>query len=88
VNEIPLPSLRNRKLHKPLTNKMNAAIKMVSDGALSDARDKLRNDVRTKTDGCAKTGAPDKNDWITDCDAQAMPYSLLSDAIALLDGAP
>jgi hypothetical protein len=49
-----------------------------------DARDKLESVLR-KTDGCAMSGAPDPNDWIEDCAAQAEVYPLIVDAIALID---
>jgi hypothetical protein len=27
----------------------------------------IQNDILRKTDGCVRSGAPDNNDWITDC---------------------
>jgi hypothetical protein len=48
--------------------------------------DKLQNDVLAKTDGCAQTGAPDKNDWIKDCADQNQVDPLILQAIQLLRG--
>jgi hypothetical protein len=35
--------------------------------------------------GCAKIGAPDNDDWITDCAAQQQVYPKITRAIALLN---
>jgi hypothetical protein len=67
-----------------LTNKINAAIQMIDQGLYQDALDKLTNDILGKTDGCAITGAPDKNDWITNCTSQGQVYPLIIEAINLL----
>jgi hypothetical protein len=34
--------------------------------------------------GCGRTGTPDRNDWISDCAAQAQIEALLRQAIAVL----
>jgi hypothetical protein len=47
------------------------------NGALS----KLQNDILAKTDGCAETGEPDKNDWLITCEAQNEVYPLIMETI-------
>ncbi|MCH7766937.1 MAG: hypothetical protein IH916_10310, partial [Acidobacteria bacterium] len=73
---------KNIKRRKTFANKINVVIKMVDQGLFQDALDKLQNDILAKTDGCL--GAPDNNDWITNCDAQAQVSVHLLIAIALL----
>jgi len=67
-----------------LTNKINAALAQIDKGNYENALDKLQNDILGKTDGCAKTGAPEPNDWIEDCESQNEVYSLVMEAINLL----
>jgi len=39
------------------------------------------NDILKKTDGCVTTGQPDKNDWITTCEAQQQIYPFVIETI-------
>jgi hypothetical protein len=57
---------------------------MIEEERYEEALDKLENDILQKTNGCAETGAPDKNDWIRDCDTQNQVYPFITEAIALL----
>jgi hypothetical protein len=75
---------KNEKMQNTTTNKINAALAKVDQGNVQEALDKLIHDVLAKTDGCAVTGSPDKNDWIEDCDAQAEVYPLIMEAIEYL----
>ena len=81
VNNIPLDDLKNKNMQNSLTNKVNAALELIEQGAYSEALDKLQNDLLGKTDGCATSGSPDKNDWIEDCTSQGQVYPLLIEAI-------
>jgi parallel beta-helix repeat protein len=85
VSDIGDNSLRNKKLRKPLTNKVDAVIQMVDEGCYEDALKKLQHDILGKTNGCIEIGEPDKNDWITNCDEQQELYSLLITVIELLE---
>ena len=76
----------NRNMANALTNKINATLEMIDQGLYQDALDKLENDILGKTDGCAATGSPDRNDWIRDCEAQGQVYPLILQAIELLRG--
>jgi len=67
-----------------LTNKINAVIRMVDQGQYANALDKMQNDIAPKTDGCANGGAPDNNDWLTDCAGQGEVYPLVLAIIDLL----
>jgi len=58
---------------------------MIDEGDWEQARDKLRDDILKKTDGCANTRQPDKDDWILTCEDQAKVYPLVKSAIELLE---
>lgn len=76
----------NPVLQKTVMNKTNAVIALLQAGNVQDARDKLANDLLKKVDGCATTGAPDKNDWIKDCESQGQVYEQLLTVIQELGG--
>jgi parallel beta-helix repeat protein len=78
---VPPEALKNKNLANALTNKLNAALAMMEDGRYQEAYDKLTNDVLAKTDGCAVSGAADRNDWIEACTEQAVVYPLVLQAI-------
>jgi len=84
INALEPKAFKNPNMKHALTNKLSVAIQLVDQGVHSDAADKLQNDVLAKTDGCAQAGGPDRNDWITDCAAQAQIYPLILGAIQQL----
>lgn len=84
INHLAPGSLKNANMAKAFTNKINFAIQLINGGLYLDAIDELQNDILAKTDGCVKAGYPDKNDWITNCTAQAEVYPFIVEAIALL----
>lgn len=85
INVLLPTSFKNKNQANPLTNKINAAITDIEAGYYADAINKLTNDVLQKTDGCATSGAPDKNDWIITCEAQNQIYPLIVEAINYLN---
>jgi hypothetical protein len=85
INDLPPGSLKNDNMKNALTNKINVALSQIDVGACAGALDKLGNDIVAKTDGCANGGEPDANDWLITCEAQDQVYSLLMDAISLLE---
>ena len=84
INALDPAAFKNPHQKKPLTNKINAILQDIDHGLYQAALDKLTNDVLAKIDGCAESGAPDKNDWIVLCAAQAMVYDLIALAIEQL----
>jgi hypothetical protein len=84
INGLAPGSLKNPNMANALTNKIAALIQMIERGNYAEALDKLSHDILAKTNGCATVGAPDKNDWITDCTAQAQVYPYLVEAMTLL----
>jgi len=53
-----------------LANRLNAAMRDISNERYLEALRKLDYDVLQRIDGCAQTHKPDKNDWIMTCTAQ------------------
>lgn len=76
---------KNSNMRNTTTNKINAALAKIDKGFYQDALDKLEYDILAKTDGCVDLGGPDKNDWLTTCEAQGQAYPLIIDAIGLLE---
>ena len=75
---------KNKNSQNTLINKLYAFDEMVDEGNYNDALKKLQKDILKKTDGCALSGSPDKNDWIKTCDEQTRLYNLIVEAIELL----
>lgn len=84
IDNIDLSALKNNNLDNALTNKINAVLAKIDEGLYEQALNQLENDVLRKTDGCAKSGMPDKNDWIEDCESQNKLYPIIWEAINLL----
>jgi beta propeller repeat protein len=84
INGLPPASFKNPNMANALTNKIAAMIQMIERGNYAEALDKVKNDILAKTNGCAAAGAPDKNDWITDCAAQAQVYPYLIEVMTML----
>jgi len=85
INSLDGGVFKNPKNQNALTNKVNAVLAKIEIGLYQDALDKLENDISAKTNGCAETGSPDKNDWIENCVSQSLVYPLVIDAINLLN---
>lgn len=76
--------LRNPRLRKALQNKLEAVLHQIQADAFQGARRKLAEDILAKMDGCAASGAPDRDDWIVDCDAQELVAPDLREALEIL----
>ena len=85
VENLEAGVVQNRNRSNALTNKIDAVIELILEGLYEEALDKLKHDIIGKTDGCAKNGSPDNNDWITDCQVQADVYSFVLETIELLE---
>jgi K319-like protein len=86
INGLSLTVFKNHNMPNALTNKINAALEDIDQGLYQQALSKLRDDILAKTGGCAIAGTPDKNDWITNCGAQAQVSAPINQAITLLQG--
>jgi len=83
-NDIDPDNLKNSNMVNALTNKLNSVLAMIDDGSYQEALDQLENDILGKTDGCAVSEAPDRNNWLEDCGDQNLVFPLVVEAIELL----
>ena len=58
---------------------------MCEEGLYGEALSVLEIDILQRIDGCANTGEPDDNDWITSIEGQALVYPLVMETIELLE---
>lgn len=66
---------KNKNAKSALIDSFDAVIKAVNDGKYTRAIDKLQSGTLSKVDGCASPlKQPDKNDLITNCQAQGQVY--------------
>jgi hypothetical protein len=79
---LPPSAFKHPRLQNDLIKKLNAVIRSISPHKYARALQQLQNDILTKVDGCATTGAPDKKDWITNCPDQSVVYTPLLNIIA------
>ncbi len=68
-------------LNEEALTKMASVGSVKANRSYNGALNKLENDILAKTDGCAETGEPDKNDWITSCEGQNQVYPLIMETI-------
>lgn len=74
IGSLDCSVFKNCNMRNAMINKLNAVIAQVEGDQYQEAVDKLTNDLLAKTDGCAASGKPDKNDWIIDASAQGLVY--------------
>ncbi len=84
ITSLDTSVLKNTTMQNALSNKLNAVIANIAAGNYASALDQLQNDILLKTDGCAKNGAPDKNDWIKTCADQGQVYPYVMNLIQSL----
>lgn len=68
---------------RTLVHKLDMAMAAVQTGDFAEARDHV-SFVLDKTNGCAKQGSVDNNDWIYNCSAQSEVYPALREIADLL----
>ncbi len=79
-------AFKNPNMQNALINKLNAVIASINSGNYADALGQLQNDILSKTDGCAKVGTPDRNDWIINCESQGQVYPAVMNLVQLVQG--
>lgn len=84
VNGLDKRVFKNRCLKRALTGKLNVVIHSLEGRRYCIALMTLKYDILEKFDGCALKGHADRNDWITNCNAQAAVYPLVVDIIDFL----
>ena len=79
IEDMEPDQFSNRSHQKTLLNKMDVVLKMIDQGNLCAAIDKLTHDILPKVDG----SSPPK-DWVTDTEAQQRLQELIEACIAQL----
>ena len=85
INGLERNCFRNPNRQRVLAAKVGKVEEKTEEGLYLDALEKLERDILSKTDGCAVGKRPDRNDWITDCEAQGEVYPLITEAISSLE---
>ena len=78
---LDLTVFKDADMKSSLLDKVGAVLAMIEKDNYMGALKKLENDILSKTDGCAKDGEPDYNDWIITCEAQQQRYPLCIEII-------
>ena len=63
ISNLDPNTVKNSNMTNALTDKIDEVLAMVDAGQYGDALGKLENDILKKTDGCANSGEPDKNEY-------------------------
>jgi hypothetical protein len=82
VESLDSTVFKNDRKQSRLLKRINKIIVQVDKGKYKKAVKKIRKTLK-KTNGCAASGTPDKNDWIK-CEGQEQVYPLLEEAIGYL----
>jgi hypothetical protein len=85
ISELPPENFDSEESAIELTTTIDAMFAMLDDGLYFEALLVLDNDVLQRLDGCANTGQPDEDDWITSVEGQALLYPLVIETIELLE---
>jgi len=85
ILDLPQSAFRKGNWRDTFLNKLDAVLDQIADDDIEGAIRKLTNDIRAKMDGCLVNGAPDRNDKITDCEAQHELAPLVDGLIELLE---
>ncbi len=85
IDKLGPESCKNKKSGFELACAIDDVFTMLDAGMYSEALAVLETDILDRTDGCANIGKPDKNDWITSFEGQALVYPLVLETIELLE---
>lgn len=74
-----MPVFRHEHVARALTHELQVALRLTDRGRFRPALAILQG-LERKSDGCARLGHADHNDWITSCEVQAVVAGLLDEA--------
>ncbi|MGD9369249.1 MAG: hypothetical protein PVH87_26310 [Desulfobacteraceae bacterium] len=77
-------SFKHRILKRIIIFKLRIIEWMIHKEAYDAALSSIERGLLAKTDGCINNGAPDRNDWITDCELQTQTYWAIHELSVLL----
>jgi len=85
INRLDADNFSNEESATALANEIDDVLAMLDEGLFTEALDILENDILERTNGCANSGEPDENDWITTYDGQGEVYPLVMEVIEFLE---
>ncbi len=88
INELDPTVFKNKNMQNVLTSKINTILTHNVSCEFQEELNRLEHDMLCKTDGCAETGSPDRNDWIQNCESQNLIYPYLMEVIDLIRALP
>jgi hypothetical protein len=88
IANLPASAFKAPRLRNDLLKKLNAVIESISVREYRQAEQQLQGDLLRKVNGCATAGAPDRSDWIVNCEEQNMVYPRLLNIIAEVKAIP
>ncbi len=88
VSAIDPGNFRKNKKQSRLLKKISKILDLIGSEKYRPALKKLQHEILRKTDGCFAKGFPEKNDWVSDCEAQAQLYPVIKEAMDLLQRLP
>ncbi len=80
----PGSSFKHRIFKWALALKIKILQHMIDRGIYRGALISLERSLQARTDGCRRSGAPDRDDWITDCELQSRVYWTIHEIKVLL----
>ena len=82
ITNLPPSAFRNVALRNVMLIELNAVLLSVEEHHYRVALLLLQDVILPQSNGCATTGTPDRNDWITNCPDQSIVYTPLLNIIA------
>ena len=84
ISELGPESFNSQESAIELSCAINDVFTMLDEGIYFEVIVILEGNILERMDGCANIGEPDKDDWITSIEAQALVYPLVVETIELL----
>jgi len=85
IVELGPASFNNEESAFQLECYIDEVFTMLDEGMYVESLIYLENDILQRMDGCANTGQPDENDWITSIEGQALLYPRVVETIESLE---
>jgi len=85
INELGPESFNNEESAFELACALNDVFTMLDEGMYFEVMVMLGSDILERMDGCANTGEPDEDDWVTSVEGQVLLYPLVVETIEILE---
>jgi len=85
ISELGPESFNNEESAFELACALDDVFTMLDEGMYFEVMVILEGDILERMDGCANTGEPDEDDWVTSIEGQVLLYPLVVETIELLE---